>query len=201
MIFIFFSNWDKLSKIDKYFLLVFLKVVDDKGVVSMDWNLIYFIVDFLIINMGYNKFVVWKFFDCIDWDVSFSYVYGYDEVQFGGCLVVDGDVFIIWFIWGVVSVGECWWVIILFVLIYLIGFFFIRQMIFGFLYNVREVKVKVKKEGDIEWIEVGLFWFGSFKGNDFQYVVFILVVENVKEFWIDIVLFVDFIGFVELDLY
>ena len=99
-IFISFSNWDKLSKIDKYLLPVSLKAVDDKGAVSMDRNLIYFIADFSTTNTGYNKPAAWKPLDRTDWDVSFSYAYGYDEAQFGGRLAVDGDVSTTWFTWG-----------------------------------------------------------------------------------------------------
>ena len=200
-IFISFSNWDKLSKIDKYLLPVSLKAVDDKGAVSMDRNLIYFIADFSTTNTGYNKPAAWKPLDRTDWDVSFSYAYGYDEAQFGGRLAVDGDVSTTWFTWGVVSAGECWWATTLPAPTHLTGFSLTRQTTFGSSYNVREAKVKVKKEGDTEWTEAGLFRFGSFKGNDPQYAVFIPAVENVKEFRIDIVSPAYFTGFAELDLY
>lgn len=72
--------------------------------------------------------------------------------------------------WGVANAGECWWNTVLDRPVTLTGFSVTKQSAYGSGYNLRSAEIKVRKEGETEWVTYPrVLTFRNFKGADPQY--------------------------------
>ena len=198
------KNIEKLTNPDGYVLPVALKGVTgmDEQAVSTSMKTVYIRIYTSVLYTSYTKPGNWFAVDRSAWSVSCSNVYADDDAKYGAYLAIDGEINTTWFTWGVANAGECWWNTLLDRPVTLTGFSVTKQSAYGSGYNLRSAEIKVRKEGETEWVTYPrVLTFRNFKGADPQYAAIEPPIPNVKEFRINCLTPDNYTGFAEINLY
>ena len=198
------KNIEKLTNPDGYVLPVALKGVTgmDEQAVSTSMKTVYIRIYTSVLYTSYTKPGNWSAVDRSAWSVSCSNVYADDDAKYGAHLAIDGEINTTWFTWGVANAGECWWNTLLDRPVTLTGFSVTKQSAYGSGYNLRSAEIKVRKEGETEWVTYPrVLTFRNFKGADPQYAAIEPPIPNVKEFRINCLTPDNYTGFAEINLY
>lgn len=166
------KNIEKLTNPGGYVLPVTLKGVTgmDEQAVSTSMKTVYIRIYTSVLYTSYTKPGNWSAVDRSAWSVSCSNVYADDDAKYGAHLAIDGEINTTWFTWGVANAGECWWNTVLDRPVTLTGFSVTKQSAYGSGYNLRSAEIKVRKEGETEWVTYPrVLTFRNFKGADPQY--------------------------------
>lgn len=142
----------------------------------------------------------WKTINRSEWKVSSSDWYDTGNKPQSA---IDGDISTSWFTYGTAydGNGECWFDVVLNTATSLDGFSITRENDYGG-YNIQKATIQVKKEGDTAWTTYDtVYEFEAFSNNDPQYAMLDTRIDNVKEFRINVLSPVTFVGVAEFNLY
>lgn len=139
----------------------------------------------------------WQAYERSGWKAKASGVYYGMEDAYGAKQAIDGKQNSAWY---TDEVEEAWWGVTLDTPANVSGF----SIEVGA--NLAGANLQYKKEGDTEWTTITIDYnFSSFSSNKIQYGYFDSVIENVKEFQVNVIPttsnLVLYIGFAEFNLY